>query len=68
MKKKASFTIESSFIIPIFLIIIVSLINFNFYLHNKCVERAKQNLYELKKEESVKRIDVKEFIRLKRRE
>lgn len=68
MKKKASFTIESSLIIPIIMIIIMSLIYFNFYLHNHSVEKSKEHLLELQKEESKKRIDVKEFIRLKRKE
>lgn len=66
MKKKASFTVESSFIIPIIMMIIVSLIYYNFYLHNQCAEKAKEHLFELKTEESEKRIDAKEFIRSKR--
>lgn len=68
MKMKASFTVEASMVMPVIMIIIISLIAYNFYLHNDSVERSKMLMSEIKKEESEKQLEVKQFIRQKRYE
>ncbi|RDU25078.1 pilus assembly protein [Anaerosacchariphilus polymeriproducens] len=66
MKIKASFTVEASMLMPIIMVIIMSLISYNFYLHNYSIERSKMLMLEIMNEESEKQLDVKQFIRQKR--